>query len=100
MENFVYWLRQATKAEKEELAKLADTSVQMFYKLQYTRDKGGRVASSDLAGRIEQAAQIISARHPGRFPSLTRADLSPACAQCPHFAGCKTKYVEAASEGL
>lgn len=91
MEKFITWLKAAKPEERKELAYLADTSEQMFYKLQYDRAKGGRVASSELAGRLEDALAVITKRDPKRLPTVTRADISPVCAQCPHFTGCKAK---------
>lgn len=87
-EKFIAWMKAATPAEQNELAVLAATSRSMLYQLQYSKEKGGRQASSELAGRIEDAVIAMGDRG-GRLPALTRADLSSACASCPHLRNCR-----------
>ena len=71
------------------MAKLAGTSMSMLYQMGYEKDKGGRKAASELAGRIEKAAETIAMRDPVRFPILTRGDLSATCSGCEYFKNCK-----------
>ena len=90
-EKFIEWMTAATLEERREMAKLAGTSMSMLYQMQYPKEKGGRQAASELAGRIETAAGVVTAKAPQRLPVLTRGDLSPACASCDYFRTCGEK---------
>jgi hypothetical protein len=85
------WMKAATPDEQHALAAAAKTSRSVLYQLCYPKEKGGRVASAELADRIETAAKPITAKSKGRLPQLTRGDLCPACAACPYFAKCGPK---------
>lgn len=79
------WMKAASTAEQEQLAKLAGTSRDYLYHLAC----GNRQADSDLAGRIEQAAIKISKSAKRKLPKLTRKHISPACAKCPYNNKCR-----------
>lgn len=85
------WMKAATTEEQYELAAAAKTSRSVLYQLTYSKEKGGRTASAELAGRIEEAAAPITARAKDRLPALTRGDLAPACAECHYFKKCTSK---------
>ena len=83
------WMQLSSGAEQAVLADFAKTSRRYLYKLA----NGSKVASAELAGRIEQAAAIIRKENP-TLPRLLRTDLCPACAGCPFALQCLTGKVE------
>jgi len=85
------WMREATPEEQRELAAGAGTSRSHLYQLTYPKEKGGRVASADLAARIEEAVKPITARAKGRLPALARGDINPTCGACPYYHKCRGK---------
>lgn len=79
------WMNQANASEQLALARLAHTSREYLYQL----SSGTRVASAEIAGRIEASAKHISDKKPdSKLPVITRADLAPACAKCPYAKKC------------
>ena len=76
--NFKRWMKRATPEEKRALAKGAKTTVPLLYQLTYDA-QNKRVASSDLAARIERASA----------GEISRGDLNPTCDACPYFRECK-----------
>jgi hypothetical protein len=84
MEKFKAWLAAASFNERLELALLAETNTQMFYKLQYRKEVGGRVASAEFAARLEKGIAYLNSKNP-KLPEVTRADISPSCARCPCY---------------
>lgn len=87
MNNLKKWMIAATADEIRSLVKQADTSRDYLYQIV----GGHRTASADLAGRIETAAEALRLKSKGRLPKLTRADLAPACAECPYFRKCSKR---------
>ena len=79
------WLRAATTDEQAVLATEARTSRQYLYHIA----GGFRTPSADVAGRIETAAAKLRRVSKGRLPKLTRADICPACEQCPYIKKCR-----------
>lgn len=79
------WMKLATTFEQSELAKQAGTSREYLYQL----GNGVRIASPEIAGRIETAARKLRKTSKGRLPALTRANLSPVCGECPYAKKCK-----------
>lgn len=77
-------MRAATAEEKDKLAELATTTKGQLYQLR----GGHRNCSSDLAIRIEKAAEKLRAKNP-ELPPLLRTDLSTACASCEYAKACK-----------
>lgn len=79
MKKLKLWLASANAADKAWLARKAKTS------LAYLRQiaSGHRIASADIAGRIEDAttakAQTCS------LPVIRRGELAPACRECPYY---------------
>lgn len=73
--NFKRWMAKSSPDEKRSVAKRAKTSLALLYQLGYET----RRASSDLAGRIEQASD----------GAVTRGDLNSTCEKCLYFKGCK-----------
>lgn len=78
------WMEAATAEEQKALALQAGTSRRYLYRLA----EGVRVASADLAGSIEQAAEPMRKVSKGRLPRLLRTDLCPACSVCPFAKKC------------
>lgn len=79
------WETWATAAEQKALVRAAGTShAHLFRQLA----NGHRSASAGLAGKIEAAAEKLRRASDGRLPQLTRADLCPACAECPYMKAC------------
>jgi hypothetical protein len=76
--NFKRWMQKATPDDKKQLAKGAKTTVPLLYQLTY-EGQNKRVASSDLAARVEKASG----------GKITRGDLNPTCESCPYFKECK-----------
>jgi hypothetical protein len=91
------WMRLATPEEQSELAKAAKTSRAYLYHLANDNARYGRMASPELAGRIEAAAREINARNP-RLPRLLRTDLSAACRECEYARRCLGEHVITESE--
>ena len=71
------WMTAATTAEQSALARRARTSRAYLYQLAV----GDRVASAELARRLELAAETLAAKNPA-LPSLGRESLCPACGRC------------------
>lgn len=87
MNNLSQWMIAATADELRNLASSAGTSVKHLHHLRLHY----RGASSELAGRIADAAEALRRRSKGRLPELTRADLCDACKECPYFKQCRGK---------
>ena len=75
------WMSATCAAEHSILAKLAKTSRGHLYQLA----GGHRVASAQLAGRIEQASAAMRVADK-KLPLVGRASMCAACAKCPHYA--------------
>ncbi len=78
------WMRVATVAEQEALAKHAGTSRATLYLVA----SGHRNFSAAKAGLIEDAAAQLHATTRGRLPKLYRSDLAVACASCGYAQKC------------
>lgn len=91
------WMRIATPDEQKALAKGAGTSRAYLYHLANDAARYGRMASAELAGRIEAAAQPLSATNP-RLPRLLRTDLAAACRGCEYARRCLGESVITESE--
>jgi len=79
------WMRAATEIELVTLAVAAGTTRRYLYHLA----SGKRRASAELAGRLEDAAAIITRASKRRLPKLSRTALCTACATCPYATKCK-----------
>ena len=73
-DKFKDWMRSLTPGAKQAIATNAGTSVAMLYQL----STGHRLASSELAARIENAAP----------DAISRADINSTCRECPYFKQC------------
>lgn len=92
MKRFLEWMKKSATDEKAAAAKEAKTSVMTLRLLAYEMEgkPHGRVASSDLAARIEEGIEKINSRPRYKaLPSVTRADLNPTCRECKYFKACK-----------
>ena len=78
------FMRAATAAEQELLAKEIGTSVGMLR--QYAG--GHREMSADRAGRLEEATAKMHKASKGRLPKIVRTDVCAACRQCQYAAKC------------
>ena len=78
------WLQNATVKEKRSLALYAGTSLAYLRHVAH----GRRLASSDLAGRIEKATQKMECK---RLPYIRRSDISTVCKKCPYLKKCIKK---------
>lgn len=83
------WMQLSDGVEQAMLADIAQTSRRYLYKLA----AGHKVASAELAGRIEMAAAKLREANPA-LPRLLRTDLCPACAGCPFVRQCLTGKTE------
>lgn len=77
------FMTAATPAEKEELARLADTSKGQLFQLV----NGHRNCGPALAKRIEKGADRLRTRNP-ELPPLLRTDLCDACGACEYAKTC------------
>lgn len=76
------WMKISTAEEKRHVAVLAATSLQMLYQLASEH----RHASSELAGRIEKAIEVVNKRkRETPLPGVRRGDLSDACNKCQFY---------------
>lgn len=73
------WMSAASTAEQTRLAKLAKTSRGYLYQLA----NGERVASAELAQRLEAAGRELRAKNPA-LPELLQREVCPACRGCPY----------------
>lgn len=73
------WLEHADPGQRERLATLARTSHGYLNQLAY----GYRIASAEIAGRIEKATEGISKSNKHNLPAIRREDICPACKTCP-----------------
>lgn len=92
MKRFLEWMRKSAPDEKVEAAKLADTAPHMLRLMAYEMEgkKHGRIASPELAGRVEDAISKINERPRHKtLPSVDRGDLNPTCKECKYFKACK-----------
>ena len=78
------WLQKATLKEKLKLAKQSGTTLAYLRHVAY----GRRLASSDLAGRIEKVTQKTESK---RLPFIRRSDLANVCRKCPYLKKCVKK---------
>ena len=77
------WLRQATAAERETLAKTAGTSVQYLHHLAAGEETNyKREPKPALAAAIERETKVLAKASRGRLPVVHRTDLVSACRQC------------------
>lgn len=77
------WMRLATTAEQEELAKLANTKRSYLYHLAGEKDKAyGREPQPKLAIALESASAVLHKQSKGRLPLIYRTDLVTACREC------------------
>lgn len=79
------WLKLATAEERKRLCELAKTKRSYLSFLSNADKAYGRVASADMAVRLEAASDLIrgeSAEAMVRLPRLLRTDLSPVCRAC------------------
>lgn len=79
------WMDKATTEQIAALAENADTSVGYLYQLA----SGRRAASSDIAARIEYAAELLVAGGAGTPGLLPRDFIAKVCASCPFAAMCR-----------
>lgn len=76
------WMNVATSKEKEELARLARTTVGTLQQHAGGYRHRGRVQmTSALAGRVAEGSRKIAREG---LPAMCREDLSPICATCEH----------------
>lgn len=80
-------MRAATTEQQVRLAKIAKTSRNYLHQLA----GGHRVASAEIAGRIEVAALRMHHTSGGTLPLVDRETLCPACANCPYALKCRRK---------
>lgn len=81
------WMRAATTAQLDELAKRAKTSRNYLHQLA----GGHRTAGAEIAGRIEEASRLMRVESRFTLPWIDRASLCPACAGCPYAGKCRRK---------
>lgn len=79
MNSMKNWMSVASTAEQTRLAKIAKTSRAYLYQLA----SGERVASAELAQRLEVAGREMAVKNPN-LPDLYQRDLCPACRTCPY----------------
>lgn len=77
------WLAAATEPERNELARLAGTSVGALYQI----SSGARRPRPGKAGDIAEASGHLHADNP-QLPLLYRTDLATECAACPYARKC------------
>jgi hypothetical protein len=77
------WLAAASQGEREELARLAKTSVGALYQI----SSGARKPRPGKAGAIAKASAELNAKN-GTLPVLYRTDLAAECAACPYAKRC------------
>lgn len=78
------WMRVASPAEQEALAKRVGTSRHMLYQVA----NGHRNFSAAKAGLMEDATAAMHKATRGRLPRLYRSDLADACAHCRYAQAC------------
>lgn len=77
------WMRLATTAEQEELAKLAGTKRSYLYHLAGEKATNyAREPLPKLAAAIESASAVMHKKTKGRLPLIYRTDLVTACREC------------------
>lgn len=79
------WMGGSTASQQQKLARLAKTSRNMLYQLA----SGHRVASPELAGRLERAVERMNRESKDDMDLFDRADVSPVCGDCPFARKCK-----------
>lgn len=92
MKRFLEWMRKAATDEKDEAAKLAETSPHVLRLIQYQGEgkKHGRTPSPELAARIEDAITKINERPRYKaLPAVDRGDINPTCKECKYYRQCK-----------
>lgn len=77
------WLAVATPAEREQLARLANTSVGALYQI----SSGARAPRPGKAGALAAASAELHEANP-QLPLLYRTDLAAECAACPFARKC------------
>ena len=87
MNKFKQWMKESTRAEKLDVAAMAECSGQHMYDVA----SGRKNAAADLAGRIETAIRAVNRRKREQpLPVVGRGDISSACANCSFYKGsCK-----------
>ncbi len=77
------WLKAATVAEREHLAKATGTSSQYLGHIAVNDDRNyKREPKPALAAAIERETKAMSKASKGRLPVVYRTDLVSACRQC------------------
>jgi len=77
------WMRAATPAEQEMLAKQAGTTRSYLYHLSAGDDKAyTREPKPKLASAIERISADMHKASKGRLPRIYRTDLVSACREC------------------
>lgn len=78
------WMRQATPARRERLARLARTTLGTLRQIAGSyRTKGKPSVTPKLAARIEHGVKRIGG------PEVRREELCPACASCEFAKRCR-----------
>jgi hypothetical protein len=84
VQKFKAWMMLSDTAAKKKLAAAANLPMTYLYALL----SGKRIASPELAARIEKASGKINKKS-SNYPSLDRGDLSPVCGACEFYKKCK-----------
>lgn len=87
MNSFKLWMKLSSLTEKKLLARKAKTSLTYLYNLQ----SESRIASAEVAGKIELASEKMALKSDYRLPKIRRQDLAVACRKCPHLSLCSVK---------
>lgn len=77
-----FWMREASTAEQEELARRVGTSRTYLYALSKPSPNYKREARPDLAIRIEHATREMRRESKNRLPLVWRTDLAAVCRGC------------------
>jgi hypothetical protein len=83
MKKLRLWLAVSTREEKNQMVKIAATSIPHLYHL----TGGQRGASAELAGRIADATMAMALINPD-LPVINRMELSKDCAACNYARAC------------
>ena len=77
------WMRQATPAERSQMAERAGTSVAYLHHLAAGEETNyKREPKPALAAAIERETKLMAKASKGRLPIVYRTDLVTACRQC------------------
>ena len=70
------WMRQATDAQREQLATLANTTRGYLYQLSSERGGRGKQISAKLAFALEDGMKVIEGETKGALPALTAREIA------------------------